>query len=75
VNLRGPEVDALRRAHGLLAELDGRAAHLTERAVERDRARDAHLLLHGLRVVRLTWRQVTREPAATADLLRRLLHR
>ncbi len=74
VDLNGIEVDALWRPQRLVAELDGRATHLTARAFERDRARDARLLLHGLRVVRLTWRQVTREPQATARLLRGLLH-
>jgi very-short-patch-repair endonuclease len=75
VLLHGLEVDALWREQDLVAELDGQATHLTAAAFERDRARDARLLLHGLRVVRLTWRQVTREPEATAGLLRRLLHR
>jgi len=74
VRVHGIEVDALWRAHRLIAELDGAATHLTARAFERDRARDAHLLLAGLRVVRLTYRQVTRDPGGTAALLRRLLH-
>jgi len=75
VDLHGIEVDALWRDHHLVAELDGAATHLNARAFERDRQRDAHLLLAGLRVVRLTYRQVVRDPGGTAGLLRELLGR
>ena len=53
----GYEVDMLWRAHHLVAELDGRAYHDD---FERDRERDADLLAAGLRVVRVTWRRLTR---------------
>jgi hypothetical protein len=42
---------------------------------ERDRARDAALLLAGWRVLRFTWRQVTREPERVAAVVRRSMAR
>ncbi len=75
VRIGADEVDALWRPQALVAELDGAATHLTAHAFEQDRTRDARLLLAGLRVVRPTHRQVTREPRATAAPLRGLLHR
>jgi very-short-patch-repair endonuclease len=73
VHLHGLEVDALWRTRRLVAELDGRATHLTATAFEDDRRRDASLTVAGFRVVRFTWRQVTREPSAVARTLRALL--
>jgi hypothetical protein len=67
-------VDALWRRQRLVAEADGRAAHATRAAFERDRRhRDAQLLLAGFRVVRFTWRQVTQEPRRVAATVRSLL--
>lgn len=60
-------------AQRLIAELDGRAAHETARAFERDRERDRLLQAAGWRVVRLTWRQLHDEPDALTRDLRRLL--
>jgi hypothetical protein len=54
-------------------EVDGYAFHGTRAAFERDRRRDARLLLAGYRVIRLTWRQLTREPRQVAALLRAAL--
>jgi very-short-patch-repair endonuclease len=66
----GYEVDMLWRRQSLVAELDGRAYHGD---FERDRARDADLLAAGVRVVRVTWRRLTRaehrEAARFAALL------
>jgi hypothetical protein len=59
----------------VIAETDGRDVHTTRAAFERDRARDAWLTARGYRVVRFTWRQVTREPAKVASVLRLLLSR
>lgn len=59
----------------LIAELDGRAAHGTERAFEGDRQRDRILLAEGWRSTRITWRQLRDEPAAIAADLRELLDR
>ncbi len=75
VNSRvGPyEVDFLWPQQRLIVETDGRSHHATRAAFERDRARDAGLTLAGYRVVRFTYRQVTREPKKVAGLVRSLL--
>jgi very-short-patch-repair endonuclease len=69
----GYEVDFLWADARLIAETDGRAAHLTPSAFEDDRRRDADLLAAGYRVVRFTWRQVTDEPLHVANTLQLLL--
>jgi very-short-patch-repair endonuclease len=67
------ECDCLWRAEQLIVELDGRAAHGTSAAFERDRARDRTLNTSGWRVVRVTWRQLREEPEAlAADLVKML---
>ena len=73
VPVAGREVDCLWREERLVVELDGRAAHSTARAFERDRAGDRALLLAGHRVVRVTGRALAGAPAALAQDLRRLL--
>jgi very-short-patch-repair endonuclease len=60
----GHEVDFLWPDHGLVLEVDGYAFHSGRAAFERDRLRDADLAAIGLRVVRTSWRQLTREPEA-----------
>jgi very-short-patch-repair endonuclease len=45
-------------------EVDGRAFHSTQATFESDRRRDADLLAAGVRVMRLTWRQIVEEPEA-----------
>jgi hypothetical protein len=57
----------------LIAELDGRASHGTERGFESDRQRDRILLAEGWRSTRITWRQLRDEPASIAADLRPLL--
>ena len=69
----GYEVDVLFRDQRLVAEVDGYAYHSTPRAFERDRRKDADLQAAGYRVLRFTWRQVTREPHATVATLARAL--
>jgi very-short-patch-repair endonuclease len=69
----GYEVDFHWPAQRLVVETDGAATHLTRRAFERDRRRDAALQLAGQRVVRFTWRHVTGEPEAVEATLRALL--
>jgi very-short-patch-repair endonuclease len=71
--VNGYEVDMLWPEQRVIVELDGHAFHHTRAAFERDRLRDAALQLAGYRVVRLTWLRLAREPAAVADLVRRLL--
>src|SRR5205823_1698723 len=56
--------DCLWRAQRLVVELDSRKAHATPHAFEDDRARDRALQAAGYRVVRVTWRQLHREPQA-----------
>jgi very-short-patch-repair endonuclease len=67
------EVDFLWRRQRLVAETDGWGPHRTHSAFDADRRRDADLLVAGLRVVRFTWRQLTREPDSVAKTLRALL--
>jgi len=67
------EVDALWPAQRVVAELDGAQTHLTPRAFEHDRRRDAALQVQGYAVVRFTWRQVTQEPISVAATLSALL--
>lgn len=75
VNARveGYEADFLWPEVRLVVETDGRQSHGTHVAFERDRARDAHLVAAGYRVVRFTHSQVTRSPAEVTALLRSLL--
>jgi hypothetical protein len=63
----GDEVDMLFTG-GLAVELDGRGAHAGRWAA--DAAKDARLRDRGLRVLRLTWWDVVRDRARTADALR-----
>ncbi len=69
----GHEVDFLWRGHRLVVEADGHEDHGTRIAFERDRARDAHLMLHGLRVLRVTYRRLVDEPREVAATVRALL--
>jgi very-short-patch-repair endonuclease len=70
--VEGYEVDFYWPDIRLVAELDSFESHGTRRAFERDRERDATLMLAGHRVVRITWRQVTRSPAKLVARLRAL---
>jgi very-short-patch-repair endonuclease len=77
VTVRGRffEADCLWVEQRVIVELDGRAAHGTRRAFERDRERDRLLQADGWRVVRITWRQLHDDaPAVIADLRRLLRH-
>jgi very-short-patch-repair endonuclease len=66
-------VDCLWRDRRLVVELDGHRAHGSRAAFEADRERDAYLTRLGFSVVRLTWRQVTRNPADVTATLRQVL--
>lgn len=70
---RAVEVDCLWAEEGLVVELDGYAAHGTRAAFEGDRARDRALQAAGLRVLRVTWRQLDEDPDALAADLERML--
>jgi very-short-patch-repair endonuclease len=69
----GFERDCVWAAEGVIVELDGRAAHGTAAAFERDRARDRALAAAGWRTVRVTWNQLEREQDALARDLRKIL--
>ena len=71
--VEGFEVDFHWPGQRLIVELDGRAAHHTLTAFERDRARDRALQAAGWRVVRITWHQLQYEPTQIAGDLIRLL--
>lgn len=58
----GFEVDFLWREARLVVEVDGYAFHSDAAAFEKDRHRDFALTSTGLRVVRVTWKQLLREP-------------
>jgi very-short-patch-repair endonuclease len=71
--VEGYEVDAVWRRQRLVVELDGWEFHRSRRSFERDRERDAVLQLAGYRVIRITYRRLTREPAEVAAIILRLL--
>lgn len=71
VRVRGFEVDFLWRQARLIVEVDGYAFHSSQPMFERDRERDRVLMAGGFRVLRVTWRQLTRGPEA---LLAQLVH-
>jgi very-short-patch-repair endonuclease len=62
VRRAGWEVDAVWDRQRLIVEVDGYHSHGTRPQFERDRTKDAQLMLAGYRVLRVTWRQLTREP-------------
>ncbi len=73
VPIEGFEVDAVWRDARVVAELDGRSAHDTVEAFERDRERDRILQVAGWRPVRVTARQLAADPAALVADFRLLL--
>ena len=66
-------MDALWPHERLIVELDSWEFHRTRQAFERDRARDATLILARYRVIRLTWRRLDEVPRAVAQELRGLI--
>jgi Transcriptional regulator, AbiEi antitoxin len=68
-------IDAFWSSAGLAVELDSRGFHSSWRAQVRDRRRDAQLTLAGLKPLRFTEADLTREGNATIALLRELLGR
>lgn len=71
VNTRvgGYEIDFFWAAERLAVEVDGFTFHTSRRAFEQDRRRDAELATLGVRVVRVTWRQIIDEPKAVISRL------
>jgi very-short-patch-repair endonuclease len=70
---RGYEVDMLWRPQRLAAELDGYDTH--EPRFEDDREKDADLLTHGYRVVRVTWERLHDQTAKEGARFEQLLAR
>ena len=63
----GPyELDLFWPDEALAIEVDGRAYHTSRSSFEGDRRKDSWLRARGIQVVRLTWRQITRDSIATA---------
>ena len=73
VRLGDWEVDFLWRDRGLIVEVDGYRFHSSARAFERDRAKEAAIRGMGLELIRVSWRQLTTEPEATAASVARAL--
>jgi very-short-patch-repair endonuclease len=64
VVVAGCEVDFMWAAARVIVEVDGYAFHSARDRFENDRDRDVRLEAAGYTVIRVTWRQVTREPVA-----------
>ena len=64
VRLHGYELDCYWPQAGFVVEVDGFDVHSARQAFERDRIRDARLAAAHLEVMRVTWRQMEREPLA-----------
>ncbi|MFL5827328.1 MAG: DUF559 domain-containing protein [Thermoleophilaceae bacterium] len=71
--VEGLEVDMLWLDERAIVEIDGYAFHRGRRAFERDPERDTILTLAGYRVIHITYKRLTREPAQVAERVRRLL--
>jgi Transcriptional regulator, AbiEi antitoxin/Protein of unknown function (DUF559) len=67
--IEGYECDFVWREQRLIVETDGGAAHGTRRAQRRDPVRDADLMIAGWRVWRLSYEQLSRDPATVAEQL------
>jgi very-short-patch-repair endonuclease len=63
--VHGFEVDLFFRPQRVAIEMDGFAFHNSEQDFHRDRRRDSVLAAAGILVIRVTWRQLTRERDAT----------
>jgi very-short-patch-repair endonuclease len=66
VRVAGHEVDAYWPHSRVVVEVDGFAFHAARHAFERDRLRDQRLAAAGLRVLRITWRQLIFSPEGVA---------
>ena len=63
-------VDILFRRLRLIIEIDGREFHTDPEVFESDRTRQNLLVLHGWRVLRLTWRMIQDDPDGVIALVR-----
>lgn len=62
------EADCVWRGQRMIVELDGHQAHGTRSAFEEDRERDRRLQAEGWRVIRVTWRHLSRPESLARDL-------
>ena len=69
VRVAGWEVDAVWSAERLVVEVDGYKTHGPRAQFERDRRKDADLMLAGYRVMRLTWHRLIRAPDEVIALI------
>lgn len=69
VRVAGAEVDCFWRDHALVVEVDGFEFHRSRSTFESDRRRDQRLIGQGIRVLRVTWKQVTLGRLRTAARL------
>jgi very-short-patch-repair endonuclease len=60
------EIDFLWPSAGLAVEVDGFQYHSSRPRFEGDRRRDSWLLASGIKVIRLSWRQIVKDGIATA---------
>jgi very-short-patch-repair endonuclease len=74
VLVEGKLVDAYWPDAKLIVELDSWAHHRHRKAFEDDREWSTVLTLADYRVIRITWRQLTKEPAKLVQRLRKLLN-
>jgi very-short-patch-repair endonuclease len=71
----GYRLDAYWPSARLVVEIDGFAFHSSAALFESDRRRDAELAAAGVRVMRVTWRQLEGEPhAVVARVAQALVH-
>lgn len=68
------EVDFRWPDRKIVVETDGWQFHRTRAAFERDALRTQRLAADGWTVVRITWRQIHRDPSGVAERLRGALH-
>lgn len=70
----GPyELDLFWPEEGVAVEIDGHEHHSSRARFEGDRQKDNWLRARGIQVIRVTWRQITRRPTATAALVAQTL--
>ena len=73
VSVAGEDVDAYWQGSNLVVELDSWEFHKTRRAFERDRQKAAVLERAGIRVLRFTWNQLTRDETSVAATVKSAL--
>ncbi len=70
---KGRELDLVWGRERVVLEVDGQAFHRTAKRFEDDRAKDGDLHASGYRVLRVTWRMLTRQPEVVVARLAAVL--